>query len=162
MGNTDNQNEVMDNVIDIQLQNPKKNFRINGDNSKIIELNPSDVNIVVRLKDTYKRLNTLATRAGALLADKQDASDEETITRVSEGLETLDTEMRELIDKLFDSPVSGVLADGMNMYSPVNGEFWFEHCIEVLSNLYTNNFNAEFKKMQENIRKQTRKITGKS
>lgn len=162
MGNTDNQNEVMDNVIDIQLQNPKKKFRINGDNSKIIELNPSDVNIVVRLKDTYKKLNTLATRAGALLADKEDASDEEAIARVSDGLETLDTEMRELIDKLFDSPVSDVLADGMNMYSPVNGEFWFEHCIEVLSNLYTNNFNAEFKKMQENIRKQTRKITGKS
>ena len=162
MGNTDNQNEVMDNVIDIQLQNPKKKFRINGDNSKIIELNPSDVNVVVRLKDTYKKLNTLATRAGALLADKEDASDEEAIARVSEGLETLDTEMRELIDKLFDSPVSDVLANGMNMYSPVNGEFWFEHCIEVLSNLYTNNFNNEFKKMQENIRKQTRKITGKS
>lgn len=149
-------------IIDIELESPKKKFRINGDNSKIIELNPSDINIVVRLQDTYKKLNTLANRAGALLADKQDATDEETIKSVGDSLTQLDTEMRELIDSLFDSPVSDVIASDINMYSPVNGEFWFEHCIEVLSNLYTNNFNTEFKKMQEKIRKRTSKLTGKA
>lgn len=157
MGIADNQEEV----IDIQLANPRKKFRINGDNSMMIELNPSDVNIVVRLRETYKTLNNLATRAGALLADKQDATTEEEINRTSEALEILDKEMREQMDMLFDSPVSDVLADRMNMYSPVNGEFWFEHCIDVLSNLYVNNFNVEFKKMQENIRKRTRKNVGK-
>lgn len=158
MGTVDNHEDV----IDIQLQNPRKKFRINGDNSKIIEIDPSDVNIVVRLQGTYKKLNSLATRAGSLLVDQEEATDEEAIARASEALRQLDTEMRELIDELFNSPVSTVLASERNMYSPVNGEFWFEHCIEVLSNLYTNNFNSEFKKMQEKIRKRTNKFTGNS
>lgn len=148
-------------IIDIELQNPKKRFRINGDNTKIIELNPSDVNIVSRLKETYKKLNSLAASAGSLLADKAEATTEEELDQVSNALEQLDKEMRELIDFLFDGPVSAVVADNMNLYSPVNGEFWFEHCIEVLSGLYENNFKSEYKKMQARINKRTEKYVGK-
>ena len=156
MGITDNE------VIDIQLESPKKKFRINGDNTKMIELNPSDINIVSRLHETYKKLRGMATQAGSLLVDQQETDVEEELAKVSEALTNLDKEMRDMIDYIFDSPVSEVLANGMNMYSPFNGEFWFEHCIEVLSKLYENNLDAEFAKMKTKVQKHTAKYTGKS
>ena len=147
-------------VVDITMISPKKSFRINGDNSKIIELNPSDVNVIIRAKEVYTKLNSLAQRAGALLVDKEEATTEKGLKKVADALEQLDKEMRDMIDYMFDSPVSAVLAKDMNMYSPVNGEFWFEHCIEVLSNLYENNFNSEFRKMKTKIDKHTSKFLG--
>lgn len=155
MGFTDSE------IIDIELQSPKKKFRINGDNTKIIELNPSDVNIVSRLRETYKKLDALAAEAGSLLADQEEVTTEEDLEKVSNALTKLDKEMRDLIDYLFDGSVSSVIAENINLYSPVNGQFWFEHCIEVLSNLYSNNFQSEFKKMQARINKHTDKYTRK-
>lgn len=153
--------ETVPNITDIEIQSPKRKFRINGDNTKIIELNPSDVNIVSRLNSTYKKLNNLGTEAGALLAEKQDATTEEVLENTAKGLTKLDAEMRELVDYLFDSPVSAIVASDTNMYSPFNGQFFFEHVIEVLSSLYENNFNEEFKKMSERVHKKTAKYTGK-
>ena len=153
--------ETNEQVIDIQLAGPKRKFRINGDNSKMIELNVSDVNIVVRLKEVYKKLDGLAKRASSLLVDKEGASTEEELTTVSDALTTLDNEMRELVNYLFDTDVCSVCASDMNMYSMVNGEFWFEHLISQLSGLYENNFKTEFNKMNARIHKHTDKYTGK-
>ena len=148
-------------LIDISLGSPKKKFRINGDNTKIIELNPSDVNIVSRLNDAYGQLTEMAQKAGTLLNEEEDANTEEELKKLSSALTKLDEDMRALVDKLFDSPVSAAVADGINMYSPYDGEFWFEHVIEVLSGLYENSFKDEFKKMNDRIHKRTNKYTGK-
>ena len=44
-------------VIDIDLSpTKKKSFRIDGDNSRIIYLNTSDVNIAIRLEELYPKL----------------------------------------------------------------------------------------------------------
>jgi len=147
-------------IIDIKMVSPKKTYRINGDNSKVIELNPTDINVIVRAREVYSKLNNLAQRAGSLLVDQEEATTEKGLAKVAKALADLDKEMRDLIDYLFDSKVSDVLASGINMYSPVNGEFWFEHCIEVLSNLYENNFNSELQKMKSKVNKQASKYIG--
>ena len=147
-------------IIDITMVSPKKTYRINGDNSKVIELNPTDINVVIRAKEVYSKLNTLAQKAGGLLVDQEDATTEKSLNKIANALKDLDQEMRDMVDYLFDSPVSAVLADGMNMYSPVNGQFWFEHCIEVLSNLYENNFSSEFQQMKNKVNKQASKYIG--
>ena len=157
MGLTDNNEQV----VDIQLVNPKRKFRINGDNSMIIELNISDVNIAVRLKEVYKKLDAMSKKASTLLIDKEDATTEEEVATVSDALVELDKEMRELVDYLFDSDVCSVCAKDMNMYSMVNGEFWFEHVITTLSRLYEANIQSEVDKMNERIHNHTGKYTGK-
>ena len=148
-------------IIDIQMVNPKKKFRINGDNSKIVELNVSDVNIAIRLKEVYKKLDSMAHKAGSLLVNQEGASTEEELEAVSKALTDLDTEMRNLVNYLFDYDVCSVCANGMNLYSLVNGEFWFEHVIESLAGLYETNFKNEFSKMSARIHKHTDKYTGK-
>ena len=71
----------------------------------------------------------------------------------------IDMEMRQLVDEIFDSNVSEVCAPSGSMFDPFNGTFRYEHIIDVLSKLYKNNLNSEFKKMSARIRKKTSKYT---
>ena len=72
-----------------------------------------------------------------------------------------DAEMRELMDYLFDSPVSAVCAPQGSMYDPFNGKYRFEHIMETLFALYESNIEAEYKKMKANVNKRTAKYTHK-
>ena len=143
------------NIIDIDLSvTRKKRFRIDGDDSRIIELNTSDMTILTRLDEADKRLQELAEHANFELTGE----DEDDKKVVAELLAT-DKEMRELIDYVFDAPVSDVCAPDGSMYDPFNGKYRFEHIIETLCQLYEDNINAEVKKMRRQVQKHTDKYT---
>lgn len=159
MGLTDNQEEY----IDVQLEPIKKSkIRINGDQSKILELNLSDMGIVGRLKTAYKNLQSLSAKVSSLADDvDKDMADEERLEIIDSRLKELDRQMREEVDALFDSNVSEVCLPHGTMYDPHDGEFMYEHIIESLSQLYNNNFNKEFKLMKARVKKHTDKYTKK-
>lgn len=159
MGNT-----LENNVIDIDLSAlRKKRIRINGDDNKIIELNVSDMGVVTRLQEAYDRLislaNTYNLQEEESKAEADDGSFDE--AKAIETLRVLDTEMRELIDFIFQANVSEVCADDGTMADPINGQFRFEHIIEKFLAVYDKNFTEEFKKMSRNVKKRTNKYTGK-
>lgn len=156
---------VEEDVQDIDLEViKKKKFRINGDNSKIIELNTSDLNIVTRLGEAYPRLNTLMEsvqkRLQDIPTDVEDVSEED-FQKVSSVLKELDQKMREEVDFIFNEPVSAVCGADGNMWDPIEGSFRYEHIIEKLSKLYETNLNEEFRKMKAKIANKTAKYTGK-
>lgn len=142
------------NVIDIDLSvTKKKQFRIDGDDSRIIELNTSDMTIIERLNEVYPKLESLSAKTAELSSDD-----------VEGGIKTLkdiDKEMRELLDYTFDSPISSACAPDGSMYDLFNGEFRFEHIITVLLNLYEENITKEFNSMEKRINKHTAKYTKK-
>lgn len=142
------------NVIDIDLSvTKKKQFRIDGDDSRIIELNTSDMTIIERLNEVYPKLESLSAKTAELSSDD-----------VESGIKTLkdiDKEMRELLDYTFDSPISSACAPDGSMYDLFNGEFRFEHIITVLLNLYEENITKEFNSMEKRINKHTAKYTKK-
>ena len=142
-------------VMDLSLPSIKKTrIRINGENSKILELNISDMGIVSRLQTVYDQLQELAKSATNIpLVD----TDEESLKEASATLMEIDAQMREKVDYLFDAPVSEVCANGGTMFDPVGGKFRFEYIIEKLSDLYKNNFKTEFAAMEKNIQKRTAK-----
>lgn len=143
-------------VIDIDLSvTQKKRFRIDGDDNRIVELNTSDMTILNRLDEADKRLKELANYANFELAG--DDTDKDV---VKELLNT-DSQMREILDYLFDSPVSDVCAPSGSMYDPFNGKYRFEHIMEVLFVQYEKNINDEIKKMRKNVQKHTDKYTKK-
>lgn len=152
---------VNDNVIDISLSvTRKKRFRIDGDDSRIIELNTSDINVVGRLNEAYKKLIDMANNASTIL-DDIDTDSQDGIDKMVSTLRDIDVDMRKLIDYIFDSKISDICAPDGSMYDPFNGQFRFEHIIETLSGLYENNFDTEFKKMSTNVRKHTDKYVNK-
>lgn len=143
------------NIIDIDLSvTRKKRFRIDGDDSRIIELNTSDMTILNRLDESERRLKALAESANVDLTG-EDETDGAVVTR----LLATDKEMRNIIDYLFDSPIADICAPDGSMYDPFNGKYRFEHILETLFTLYEQNISDEIKKMRKNVRKHTDKYT---
>lgn len=157
---------MAEDIKDISLST-KKSFRIDGDNSRIIYLDTSDMNIMVRFNETYPEIQKLATdatnRLATIKASESEGEFEEQspLNDLSEILKDIDKQMRVKVDYIFASEVSDICVPTGNMYDLVNGEFRFSHLIDVLSTLYANNFRAEFKKMQERVKKHTAKYTSK-
>lgn len=149
-----------DGVIDLSATR-KKRFNVNrGANSHgVLELNTSDMSIITRLEQLYPKLQKLSQDAALKQLDKQDAEDEKALTKISQALTKIDVQMRQIIDEIFDAPVSEVCAPSGSMVDPFNGEFRFEHIISKISALYESNVNAEFKKMAEKMKKRTAKYT---
>jgi len=152
---------IPNDIIDVDLSViKKKKFRINGDNSKILELNTSDMGIVTRLDESYQKLIDLQNSVASLADDvKDEDNDRETLSSTANKLNTIDGEMRELLDYIFQSNVSEICGSEGSMYDPINGTFRYEHIISTLIKLYENNLSKEFNKMKQNISKHTAKYT---
>lgn len=152
---------IPNDIIDVDLSViKKKKFRINGDNSKILELNTSDMGIVTRLDESYQKLIDLQNSVASLADDvKDEDNDREALSSTANKLNKIDGEMRELLDYIFQSNVSEICGSEGSMYDPINGTFRYEHIISTLIKLYENNLSKEFNKMKQNISKHTAKYT---
>ena len=149
------QEEVQDIVFNTT---PKKKFRIDGDNNRILELDVNDLSIFSRLESFYEKLQKKADKASKKL---EEVSEEGSLSDATKVLQDIDKEMRELVDELFNSNVSEVCVPNGTMYSLYNGEFRFEHIIDKLASLYENNLSEEYKKVKNRINKHTQKYTKK-
>lgn len=146
-------------ITNISLSS-KKCFSIDGDGTRLLYLDTSDMNVIVRLEEVYSSLSDLADEAVKNLASMpEDGEEENSLGSFAEALKSIDKKMREKVDYIFDSNVSEVCAPKGNMYDPVNGVFRFQHIIEVLSELYAKDIADGFKKMQANVAKHTAKYT---
>ena len=143
-----------DNVVDINLEGIERSrFRINGRPGAIIELNLSDLSIVDRLEKGLQRLATEMEKIANIPEDDE---------AYGEKQRQADQRMREYVDYIFDYPVSKVCApQGSTMFDPTDGMFRYEHIIDGLTKLYTNNLNAEYRKMNARLKKHTEKYVSK-
>lgn len=148
-----------DDIKDVEIQAIKKQrFRFNHDNSMILELNTSDLNIVTRLSTSYEKLNKIMEDVGKVLTELPDGeAEDEQLKSISDGLKKLDDAMRKELDTIFDAPVSDVLGRDGSMYDPMDGMFRYEHIIETLVAFYENNLSNEFAKMRARVASRTDK-----
>lgn len=149
-----------DEVIDIELTpTRKKRFRIDGDNDRILEIDIADMGIITRLNRIYPKVIELAEKLGKDTDLVQSDDAEENIKQTGEYIEKLDTEMRKLIDELFDANVSETCAPSGTMWDLFDGQFRFEHIIDKLTPLYENNLSKEIENTSKRISKHTQKYT---
>lgn len=151
-----------DGIIDIDLSaTAKRKFRINGDNRRLVELNPSDLSIITRIDTAEKKLDA-CIKALQQLADEP-SDDDDSLKTLGEKFSKIDDDMRELVDYIFQSNVSEVcVPKGQgSMYDPFNGKYRYEHIIEALLNFYQGNIQNEYKKMRTTVAKKTSKYTKK-
>lgn len=158
-------NAQNNNVIDISINGiSRKRYRINGDDNKILELNPTDFNIAVRMNEAYPKLTECESKITELSnsADAKDSSENlEGMSKFADTLSSLNNEMCELIDYIFDSNVSEVCCDGGSMYDLIDGFMRYEIIVDNLVKLYETNLSAEVKKVQRRVKKHTAKYTKK-
>lgn len=159
-------NAVNNNIIDLDLSiTQKKKFRFGKDDNRIVEVNTSDMNLMQRVSVAYPKLQELQVKASKL-TEGIDVSDDDiaastlnSLSTMAERLSAVDTEMRELLDYMFDAPVSAAAAPDGSMYDPFNGSFRYEHIIAVMMKQYEDNLQSEFNKMEKQLKKHTDKYT---
>lgn len=153
-----------DGELDLRLSG-RKRFRIDGDDSRVLELNTSDLNLITRLRSAYPQLKDIAQNAfkdlpDAVIEDENyDFMEDEATSKLSEALHDADTKMRSLLDYIFDSNVSELCAPHGSMFDPVNGKLRFEHIIDTLAPLYETDISTEMSKVTANVSKHTAKYT---
>jgi hypothetical protein len=157
-------NTVNNDIIDLDLSiTKKKKFRFDKDDTRIVEVNTSDMNLMQRVNTAYPQLQALQEKASKLTEGLDKGSDERTaladMAIMAERLSAVDTEMRELLDYMFDAPVSAAAAPDGSMYDPFNGSFRFEYIIAIIMKQYEENLQSEFKKMEKQLKKHTEKYT---
>lgn len=141
----------------------KKCFSIDNDCNRLIYLDTSDMNILVRLEEVYQSIDELANEAVEKISTLSDDKDEgEQLSDLASVLKDIDAKMREKIDYIFDDKVSDACVPKGNMYDPYEGGFRFEHVVSVLTGLYATDISTGFKKMQDNVKKHTAKYTKSS
>ena len=146
-------NNVSSDVVDINIEGAtRQRFRINGDDTAIIELNVSDLGIIERLETGLKAIEQQMSKISGLDEDDEN---------LSEKLKEADKAMREQVDFIFDYPVSAVCARYGTMYDPKDGKFRYETIIDGLLKLYTANINKEAAMIESRIKKHTDKYTSK-
>lgn len=170
---TETKEEVMVNapvdndIIDVKFDAiKKKKFRIEGDNNRILELDTSDLSVINRIEDSYPKLVALEQKA-SLMRVKDELGDDDTLeeaaekVNISQTLREIDTEMRAIMDFIFDADVSAKCAPSGSMFDPFNGEFRYEHILNKLTGLYETNLNNEYDKLRKRINKHTDKYIRK-
>ena len=150
--------EVKDkNIVNLDLsETARTKIWVNGDNTKVLELNLTDMGVMSRLQDSYPKLDELTAEVKNLAS--ADVSDEDIVATFKK----IDKQMREIVDNIFDYPVCEVCCDGGSMYDPVGGQLRFEYIIDRISKLYETSLNDEFKKMQAKMKTHTAKYTKSS
>lgn len=143
--------------VDIDLSATRKQrIRIDGDDNRILELDTADMNIVVRLRDGFEKLEKLIDQITNLqVSDTGDIKTD--ISEMGTVIEDIDKQMRNALDEIFDANVSEVCAPTGSMYDLFNGEYRFEHIINALTKLYENNLDKEYAKMKRRVQKHTDK-----
>ena len=155
MGDKRMETTMDNNVIDLSLS-IKKKIRIDNDDNRIIELNTSDMGIIERINGLADKMVELSNK---FVTVKYDDDLEERIdgNALAEEVKLIDSEMREIIDDLFQSPISDVCVPDGTMFDMFNGEFMYEIVIQKLLNLYADNIHAETEKTMNRIHKHTDK-----
>ena len=156
---------VNDEIIALDLSvTKKKKFRFNKDDSRILELNTSDLNLLSRVSETYPKLQALQDKASKLMDGIEvDETNEEltmaSATTMAERLRNIDNEMRGYLDYMFNANVSEITAPDGSMYDPFQGSFRYEYIINLLITQYETNLRTEFGKMEKQLKKHTEKYT---
>ena len=159
-------NDMKNNVVDISLDAAERRpVRFNNDDNRVVYLNVTDIGIVTRMSNIIPKLKEEQAKASKIM-DDIDANDNDSEDKIikdmsilSERLSELDKNMRNLLDEMFDAPVSAAAAPSGSMYDPIEGTFRYEYIADKLITLFGDNIEAEYKKAEKRIATHTAKYT---
>lgn len=138
------------NITNISLGLGKKKFTIDGDENKVIYLDPSDMGILPRIKQ-------YSTDAETILGKLKNVTEEELVDKMTE----VDKELREAINTLFDYDVCSVCVPKGTLFDPMAGQFKFEIIVDGLSKVYADTITTEMQAVTKKMSEHTKKYTNK-
>lgn len=147
--------KVVENAISLDIPEiARTNVWVNGDCTKVLRLNLSDMNIMKRLRESYPKLDELTEEVQSMMTSEEITSDE-----VIDAFDKINQQMKDIVDSIFDFPVSDMMCDGGSMYDIIGGQLRFEYIIDKLAGLYESTVAEEAKRLNARLAKHTNKYT---
>lgn len=124
-----------------------KEYSINGDESRILRINTSDMNFITRMNKAEKELQKIADKCNSATAEN-----------AIETLSYLDNEVRKQINYVFDGDVSDIIFGNTNCISISGGKPIFENFLEAVLPIIKEDISTEQKKIERKVSKYTSKV----
>lgn len=121
-------------------------FAINGDESRVITINPTDFGIINRFSNAQTELDKLS--------ESYEDNEKNNIEAVAE----LDKKAREIIDHIVGSPVSDIVFGDVNCLSLSGGQPIFVNFLEAYKDYLEPKIKAEMKKSKARVAKYTKQV----
>ena len=146
------------NFIDISLSEVgKKPIRFDNDDNRVVYINISDVGVIGRISDSLPNIENILADVFTVDLTEAETDAEKTANVLSEVFANGDKQIRELIDNIFNAPVSDAACNEGNMLDIFNGSYRFEYILTALMNVYEDNISKEYSTMASKISKHTDK-----
>lgn len=129
-----------------------REFSINNDESRILRVNTTDMQLFKRAEKARTELEAIAEELKKI--DDENLSIDETI----ELLDKYDKEVRTKIDYIFNSKVSDTVFGEASCVSFCGGQPLFQNFLESLLAEIEKDFEAETKKAKKNVAKYTSQV----
>lgn len=131
-----------------------KEYKINGDENRVIRFNPSDFSIIERINTAYEEINK-ATDIDTDIELKPDGKPVSELEKVAEIVSSINTTIKKQIDYIFNSPVSDAVFGNQSPLSMVKGMPLYERFLNAVVPI----IRQEVAKEQEASRKRIEKYT---
>lgn len=165
MNNERLNNKMMDNIV---FDDGFKELKINGDETRVVRWNPSDLNFVDRFLEFEEWLSgdELAKKVASLESSDftQNSDKNLDINGYTKGETTdLGLYINKMIDKTFGAGFTDAAFNGAHPMTPTSSGFLFENFIEALYPIIVDSFERNTKaaevytKQSESIKKQSGK-----
>lgn len=131
----------------LEFDDGLKHLAINGDENRIITINPTDIAVIKRYNEVIPQLDELSEKY-------KEIPQEKTVEIISE----LDKKAREFIDYIIGSSVSETVFGTANCLSYAGGQTIFENFLTAYMNYMTPAIKSEYEKSKKRIEKYTKHI----
>ncbi len=141
----------------IEINDGYKRFMINKDPKRVLSFNPSDVNIIYRLEEGVKNIEKITTQY-ADIELKADGTPYESLVEVAEAVNKVDKEIRQEVDKMFNTNASDALFGKQSPLSMVDGIQLWETALMAIIPAVKTEVLAQQKIRSEKISKYTKQV----
>lgn len=124
-----------------------KEYSINGDTSRILRVNTTDINILTRLDKAETELMKIASQY-------ENIGEKITVEVITD----LDTKVREQVDYIFDGKVSDIIFGNTNCISVAGGQPIFMNFLDVILPVIKSDIAEEQEKSEKKISKYTSQV----
>lgn len=134
-------------MTNLEFNDGLKRLSINGNENRIITINPTDIAVIKRYNEVIPQLDELSEKY-------KEVPQEKTVEIISE----LDKKAREIIDYIIGFPVAETVFGTANCLSYAGGQTIFENFLTAYMEYMKPEIKAEYERSKKRIKKYTNQL----
>lgn len=134
-----------------------KEFSINGDESRVIKFNPSDMAIIQRLQEAKDNISKAMDIRGDIELDDE-GKPVTTLENMAKVVKHIDDTIKQQINYIFDYDVSDVVFGKQSPLANIKGEPLYVRFLESVAPVISEGIKEEREKSKKRVQKYTKVV----